>query len=114
MVTSCKIERWLLADLTEDLEVLLSATRHIVGRRIRHAVKQLLSPTLQLGKSRLGLLKLRELSAVVDMSSAARRRRDAAPVNGHQWSATFRSDNGYGGASAAIEAEASMCASISR
>jgi len=56
----------------------------------------------------------RELSAVVDMSSAARRRRDAAPVNGHQWSATFRSDNGYGGASAAIEAEASMCASISR
>ena len=55
-----------------------------------------------------------ELAAVVDMSSAARRRRDAAPVNGHQWSATFRSDNGYGGASAAIEAEASMCASISR
>jgi hypothetical protein len=58
MITSRKIERWLLADLTEDLEVLLSAARHIVGRRIRHAVEQLLSPTLQLGESRLGLLKL--------------------------------------------------------
>ena len=67
-----------------------------------------------LGDSMFEFAKLRELSAVVDMSSAARRRRDAAPVNGHQWSATFRSDNGYGGASAAIEAEASMCASISR
>ena len=58
MVTSRKVERWLLSDLTEHLEVLFSATRHIVGRRIRHAVQQLLPPMLQLGEFRLGLLKL--------------------------------------------------------
>ena len=58
MVTSRKGERWLVADLTEDFEVVLSPTRHFVCRRIRHAVEKFLSLALQLGEFQLGLLKL--------------------------------------------------------
>jgi hypothetical protein len=58
MIPSCEGERRLRAHFAEHLEILFSATRHVVSRRIGHAIEKGPTTSLQFGKLRLGLLKL--------------------------------------------------------
>ncbi len=58
MVPSCEGERRLRAHLAEHFEILFPTTRHVVSRRVGHAIEKCPTTSLQFGKLRLGLLKL--------------------------------------------------------